>query len=180
MLSNLRERFCARESRNFIHTHAACAKQGLVVVSIRRATAADIERIHELISAIADYHEQAHYVRTDLDELRTAGFGEDPRFEVLLAEVGTEVVGFVSFTINYSIWLGQRFMLIDDVFVDAAHRGQNIGEALMFAARDRAKALGLGRVKWEVQTDNQAARRFYERLGARYYEKGVFAWDWTD
>ena len=139
----------------------------------------DVERIFELIGSIADYHQQSHLVRTNPDELLSAGFGEDPRFGVLLAESGDDVVGYVSYTVNYSIWLGMRFMLVDDLYVDTGHRGQGIGEALMNAARDEAEAQGLTRVKWEVNPANAGARRFYERLGADYYEKGVFAWDWT-
>ena len=47
-------------------------------------------------------------------------------------------------------------------------------------AKQQCETLGLSRMKWEVQTDNLDARRFYDNLGARYYEKGVFAWDWSE
>ena len=55
-----------------------------------------------------------------------------------------------------------------------------IAETLMLAAKAHCEQRGISRIKWNVQTDNMGARRFYERLGADYYEKGVFAWDLTE
>ena len=148
-------------------------------VIIREATAADAETVFSLIQAIAEHHGQLHLVRTNPAKLLAAGFEGDSKFSALLAELDGVTVGFVSYAINYSIWLGCDYMHIDDVYVDADTRGKGVGEALMYAAKQRCGELGLSRMKWEVQTDNLGARRFYDRLGARYYEKGVFAWDWT-
>lgn len=150
------------------------------MIKVRHATEADVERIFTLITAIAEYHDQSHYVLTNPDELLAAGFGGDPRFGALIAEYDQETVGFVSYAINYSIWLGRNYMHIDDVFIDADYRGKNIGEVLMREAQKLCNSQGISRIKWEVQKDNHGARRFYERLGASYYEKGVFAWDWSD
>lgn len=150
------------------------------MIKVRHATPSDVKQIFGLISAIAEYHDQSHYVLTGPDELLAAGFGDDPRFGAIVAEYDGNTVGFVSYTINYSIWLGRNYMHIDDVFVDADYRGKNIGETLMLEARNFCESLGISRIKWEVQKENHGARRFYERLGAEYYEKGVFAWDWSD
>ncbi|MGI9237967.1 MAG: GNAT family N-acetyltransferase [Woeseiaceae bacterium] len=137
-------------------------------------------RIFELITAIAEHHDQSRYVLTDPDELLAAGFGAAPNFSALLAEYDGDIVGFLSYSISYSIWLGRKYMHIDDVFVDEHYRGKNIGETLMLEAKKLCESLDISRIKWEVQTDNHGAKRFYGRLGAKYYEKGVFAWDWSD
>ena len=135
------------------------------MIKVRPATISDVDRVFELIHAIADHHGQSRFVRTNADEIRYSGFGDNPRLGVLLAEFNEQVVGFLSYTIDYSIWLGSDYFHIDDVYVDADFRGRNIGEALMLAAKERCNELGLDRLKWEVQTENAAARRFYERLG---------------
>jgi len=121
-----------------------------MTINIRHATDADVEHVFELIRAIADYHDQSHFVLTDSAELRAAGFGECPKYGVLLAEYGGKVVGFVSYTISYSIWLGRQYMNIDDLFVDSEHRGKEIGESLMLEARKHCEGLGISRIKWEV------------------------------
>lgn len=147
------------------------------MIAIRSAKSADVDRIYELIVAIADHHDQTRYVRTNPAELLAAGFGDEPSFGVLLAERDAAVVGYVSYTINYSIWRGRKYMNIDDVYVDANCRGRGIGEALMQGAKNHCNKLGITRIRWEVQTENRDAIRFYERLGAKYTEKGIFSWD---
>jgi ribosomal protein S18 acetylase RimI-like enzyme len=147
------------------------------MTTIRHAKSADIERIHELIVAIADHHNQSEFVLTDPGELLAAGFGNDPKFGVLLAEYDGSIVGYLSFTINYSIWLGNPYMNVDDVYIDSQCRGLGIGEALMREAKAHCQKLDISRVRWEVQKDNYNAIRFYKRLGAKFVEKGVFSWD---
>ncbi|MGI9288399.1 MAG: GNAT family N-acetyltransferase [Pseudomonadales bacterium] len=147
------------------------------MVTIREATSDDVDIVYELIIAIAAHHRQKQYVVTDKNELLNSGFGESPKFGVLLAEVAGEVAGYVSYTWNYSIWLGSRYMGIDDVFVWQKFRGQRVGEALMHKARDVSRTHGVSHIRWEVQKDNHAAIKFYQRLGATLDTKGVFRWD---
>lgn len=147
------------------------------MIKIRRASKDDAERLFELITAIAEHHNQARYVLTNQDELLAAGFGDNPKFGAMIAEYEGVTVGFVSYTIQYAIWLGRDYMRIDDVYVDANYRGKNIGERLMREARALCDTLGISRIKWEMQRDNEGARRFYERLGASYHDKDVFTWE---
>lgn len=146
------------------------------MISVRPATIEDMRALHALILALAEHHGQTQYVLTTPEELRRAGFGEAPRFGALLAEDAGTPVGFVSYTLSYSIWLGGPYMNIDDVFVQASHRGRGVGEALLHAARARCRELGVQRMRWEVQADNHGAIRFYERLGAAMQPKGIFRW----
>lgn len=131
----------------------------------------------ELIYAIAEHHDQTEYVLTNIPELLSSGFGNDPRFGVLLAEYNEATVGFLSFTINYSIWSGGDYLQIDDVYVDEKYRGKLIGESLMSGAKKYCQSVGISRLKWEVEKDNASAIRFYERLGANMTIKGVFSWN---
>jgi len=146
------------------------------MIEIRRADKDDVTRLFELITAIAEHHGQGRYVLTNPDELLAAGFGDNQKFGALIAEYDGATVGFVSYTMDYSIWLGSDYMRIDDIFVDSNFRGKNIGERLMREAKALCDNLGVPRIKWEMQRDNAAARRFYERLGASYHDKDVFTW----
>ena len=146
------------------------------MLAIRQADKSDVDRVYDLIMAIADHHDQAEYVLTDKTKLESAGFGEDPKFGVFLAEDDGSSAGFLSYTVNYSIWAGGSYMNIDDVFVYTRYRGKGVGEALMHESKKVCKTMGIARVRWEVQTDNDGAIRFYERLGAEYGEKGIFRW----
>ncbi|MDJ0709207.1 MAG: GNAT family N-acetyltransferase [Woeseiaceae bacterium] len=147
------------------------------MASIRRATAADASAVVELIKALAAHHGSTEFVRTDEDALLAAGFGEASDVGALVAEVDGAVAGFLSYTIRYSIWSGAHFMQIDDVFVRDEYRGDGLGATLMRESQRTCQELGLSQIKWEVEPDNVAAIRFYERLGATGYDKRLFRWN---
>lgn len=150
------------------------------MIAVRQATTDDAESLYSLIVAIAEHHSQVRYVMTSPDELLAAGLGDESKFGALIADYDGATAGFLSFTIDYSIWLGCDYMRIDDVFVHSRFRGKCIGEALMKEARAYCERIGISRIKWEMQRDNAGARRFYERLGAEGEDKEVFTWDWSD
>ncbi|MFC7049015.1 GNAT family N-acetyltransferase [Emcibacter nanhaiensis] len=146
------------------------------MLTIREATVDDVDIVYDLIMAIARHHGQEQYVGTSREELRRAGFDEPARFGVLLAEVDGEVAGYVSWTVPYSIWRGREFMQIDDLYVREKFRGRKVGAALMREARVLCRAWGLAVMKWEVESDNHGAIRFYQKLGAEVTEKGICRW----
>ena len=147
------------------------------MVTVREANISDIDIVYDLIIAIAKHHGQEQYVKTNKQNLIDSGFGKTPLFGVLLAEIDSEVAGYCSYTWNYSIWLGSNYMNIDDVFVWEKFRGQQVGEKLMFNAKEMCVTKGVSRIKWEVEQDNHGAIKFYERLGANINIKGLFSWD---
>ena len=146
-------------------------------VRVREAGVGDMDTLHALIRALASHEGQRAFVRCTPDDLRRDIAGPDPRFGALLAEVDARVAGFLTWTWLHSTWLGGRVMNIDDVFVLDDCRGRGAGEALMHAAHGAPRARGAPRLRWEVEADNAAAMRFYERLGARMRTKGLFAWE---
>lgn len=146
------------------------------MLTIRLATAKDVDAFYDLILGIARYHKQEQYIYTSKAELLSAGFSNNPKFEVLLAEYEGEIAGYISYTYNYSIWLGDAYVNIDDVFVKDAYRSKGIGEAMMKAIKKLAIEKGIPKIRWEVQSDNEKAIRFYKRLGAALKTKGIFSW----
>lgn len=147
------------------------------MVSIRKATAQDIDTLYDLIMGIAQHHGQEAYVKTSKEEMLSAGFGEKPQFGALLAEVEGKVAGYLSYTWNYSIWNGARYMNLDDLFVWSEYRSHGVGLKLMEVARDLCTQNSVLSIRWEVETKNARAIKFYEKLGARMTEKGIFKWD---
>ncbi len=58
-----------------------------------------------------------------------------------------------------------RNWLLNDLYVDAAHRKKGIGEALIKAAMDFAASKGAAFVQLETAIDNFTAQRLYENIG---------------
>jgi len=58
-------------------------------------------------------------------------------------------------------------IFLDDLFVDPAHRGSGVAEALIGALQARAAEEGLSVVRWITADDNYRARGLYDRLATR-------------
>jgi len=145
-------------------------------LEIRPARAEDAPALHALMRALARHEGADAALRIDLPALRRDGFGPQPRFHALLAEVAGSVVGYVSYAIVYSIWAGSTIIAIDDLYVEPNHRSCGAGQRLMEEVRATCIRDGHGYVRWTVERDNPRAIAFYERLGAKLQNKGVFAW----
>ena len=143
---------------------------------IRNATEKDIDAIYDSIIAIASHHDQEQFVQTSKEELLKSGFGKSPKFGVLLAEMDGDTAGFLSFTWEYSIWLGGKYMNIDDLFVYEQFRGKSIGKILMKKAQAHCLSQGVLHLRWEVEENNVAAIDFYQGLGVEFKVKGICHW----
>jgi GNAT superfamily N-acetyltransferase len=133
---------------------------------IRPAAPADVPAIARLIRGLAEYERLAQLVALDESRLRDHLFGPHPFAEVLLAEDAGQVVGFALFFHNYSTFLGQPGIYLEDLFVEPVHRGKGHGKALLTALARLAVDRGCGRLDWVVLDWNEPAIRFYKSLGA--------------
>lgn len=147
-----------------------------VALRVRPAQREDAPALYSMMQALARHEESSAALRIDLPAVQRDGFGESPRFHALLAEVDGRPVGYVSYTIAYSIWATTTIVAIDDLYVEPAHRRGGAGRRLMEEVRAICIRDGHGFVRWTVELDNPRAIAFYERLGARLRSKGVCTW----
>src|SRR2546421_12595703 len=102
----------------------------------------------------------------DEEELRRTLFGERPYAEVLIARLNRTPIGFALFFHNYSTFLAQPGIYLEDLFVLPEHRGVGAGKALLRGVARIAKQRNCGRFEWAVLDWNEPAIGFYEKLGA--------------
>jgi GNAT superfamily N-acetyltransferase len=141
---------------------------------LRSAELRDVQAIVGLIRELAEFEELTHLLQVTPEKLRPHLFGERPVAEALVAEAEVknggvprvEVVAFALFFTNFSTFLAQPGLYLEDLYVRPAHRGQGIGEALLRRLAELALARGCGRFEWSVLDWNANAIRFYERMGA--------------
>jgi len=127
----------------------------------------DVPIILDLIRGLGEYERLSHEIVATEDGLRKWLFGERPVAEVVLAYVDTVVVGFALFFHNFSTFLGRPGLYLEDLFVKPEWRGRGIGQRLLTHLAAIAVERGCGRMEWTVLDWNEAALRFYERMGAR-------------
>ena len=86
--------------------------------------------------------------------------------ELLVAELEGEVVGCLQLSVIPGLSRqGMTRGQLEGVRISSRHRGTRIGEALVRAAIERARALGCRVVQLTTDRSRVDAHRFYERLG---------------
>lgn len=134
---------------------------------IRPATEADVPLILRFIRELAEYERLLHEVVATEDKLRATLFGARPAAEVVIAEDDGEAVGFALFFHNYSTFLAQPGLYLEDLYVRPEARGRGVGRALLAHLARLARERECGRLEWWVLDWNESAIRFYRSLAAR-------------
>lgn len=134
--------------------------------SIRGAAPGDEQALFALILALAEYEKLSHVVTGSARRLAEDLFGPRPRAEAMLVEADAKVVAFALYFHNYSTFLTQSGLYLEDIFVLPEYRGRGIGKALLAQVAKLACERGCGRLEWSVLDWNVSAIGFYESLGA--------------
>ncbi len=135
-------------------------------LTLRFATRKDVPLVLGFIRALADFEKLAHEVVATEATLADSLFGNRPMAEVILAYAGHEPVGFALFFHNFSTFLGQPGIYLEDLFIQPASRGRGYGKQVLTHLARIARDRGCGRLEWSVLDWNEDAIRFYKRLGA--------------
>jgi ribosomal protein S18 acetylase RimI-like enzyme len=145
--------------------------------SIRPATPGDYARLCGLIRGLDEMHSAARpdMFRRSAKAPRSrdyiAKLIAGPSSALLVAEHGKALIGFVTVIVHdirgLPIHVPRRVAVVDNLFVDAAHRKRGCGRALMAAACKWAHGAGARDIEVSVHEFNREALRFYETLGYR-------------
>ena len=135
-------------------------------IRIRKATEKDTSIIYSLIKEIAEYEKLSHEVTATEEKIRETLFGSKSYTEVIIAEYENEPVGQALFFHNYSTFLAQPGIYLEDLFVRPKFRGKGIGKALLKSLVKIAEERNCARVEWVVLNWNKPAIDFYKNLGA--------------
>ncbi|WP_378946836.1 GNAT family N-acetyltransferase [Mesorhizobium sp. ANAO-SY3R2] len=134
-------------------------------ISIRHATVDDVPILLKAIVALAEHADDADEVACTEDDLRRFGFGENPAFEAIVAEVGGTFAGMCLFFPIFSSWFGRPGVFVQDLFVEERYRGLGLGERLLRHVAGLSRDRGGVYMRLSVDENNGRARDFYERLG---------------
>jgi GNAT superfamily N-acetyltransferase len=138
-------------------------------VAIRPAVPSDVPSLFNLIMALAEYEQLAHEVVGTIEALHEHLFGSSC-IEALVAECDGQAVGFALYFVNYSTFLTQPGLYLEDLFVLPHYRGVGVGKALLATLAKLALERGYGRLEWSVLDWNEPAIGFYKRIGAQITE----------
>ncbi|KYO28680.1 diamine acetyltransferase 2-like [Alligator mississippiensis] len=118
---------------------------------VRQAQAQDCNALLAMIHGIAEHHQLRHQVPIGAPDLQADGFGPNPFYHCLLAELlpgPGEVPG------------------PPNLYMEALYQGRGIGRTLLSEVAKVSLAHGCVEMKLMVMEGNHQAAAFYQGLGA--------------
>jgi GNAT superfamily N-acetyltransferase len=139
-----------------------------IAMEIRKAVEADISNLLPLMRELAEFEKYAEDFAVTEAVLRKQGFRHSPPdFHCLVAEEGSELVGFVVYYFVPFTYRAKPNLIIKELYVAGQRRSRGIGRLLMEAVAKEAARTGCGMIKWWVAKWNKRGIEFYKRFGAK-------------
>ena len=143
---------------------------------IRKAEDKDINQILVLLSQVLEIHAK---LRPDIFVSGTTKYNneylknmlDDPDTFIDVAVEGDTVLGYAIYEIINpkfeSTMKPNKTLYLDDLCVGENHRGKHVGTALFEHVTSEAKKLGCYSVNLYAWEGNEAAKKFYKKVGMR-------------
>ena len=138
-----------------------------MTITIRRATIDDAARWRELWAGYCAFYEvtmgadvTAHTWRRILDPT-------SPVHCTVACDANGGVQGICNYILHDNTWTLTQVCYLEDLFVDAAVRGQQYGKALIDWLVEQMNVQAWSRIYWMTKEDNAYARRLYDRYTPR-------------
>ncbi|MCB9565098.1 MAG: GNAT family N-acetyltransferase [Kofleriaceae bacterium] len=129
-------------------------------LELRRARPGDAAGVGALVEQLGYASDGRGFTETFTQVVR------HPEAAVFVIAEGVRVVGYVAVSHRPQIHLGGRLATIDELAVDADHRGQGLGSFLLDQALELARGLGCVRIEVSTRRSRDSyARGFYVRHG---------------
>ena len=126
-------------------------------------------QLEALLTMIAAY--QGFYGAEDIRTERNRSFFRrfiSPSNEgaMIGAWRGERLVGYACLYWHFSSTRAVETVLMNDLYVEEAVRGEGVGRALIEASAEVARERGAHHLEWTTRPDNTTAQRLYDSTGA--------------
>lgn len=138
--------------------------------TFRSAEAKDVDQIMRLVKELAVFELAPDEVINTEAQMLNDGFGSNPLFKCVLAEMEDKIIGFALYYYRYSTWKG-KCLYLEDLYILEPYRQNGVGQRLFDEIIERAKNENCRRINWQVLDWNEPAIKFYEKNKAGF-DKG--------
>jgi ribosomal protein S18 acetylase RimI-like enzyme len=142
-------------------------------VQVRQATFKDVPAIMAIMRRVVPLMRASGNLQWDDEYPSVAVFERDvDRAQLWVAEMESGLVGVAAITTdqepeytNVGWDISESAIVVHRVAVDPAFRGQGIAEALMLQAESVARSRGIGVLRVDTNTQNEATQKLFPKLG---------------
>ncbi len=133
-----------------------------MTIAIRSANPEDRSRCLELLAALSSF------AGGSIDPGAGSMFDrllDQSRGQIIIAEEGGQVLGMASVSYNCAMRYGGEYCQLEELIVDPAGRGKNIGGFLVQRTIDNARARGCKEYGLYLVEATEQNQPFYEKYG---------------
>ena len=140
-------------------------------IKIREAVSEDLVSVLPLIERFVEFgppawRDQESMIRKTEDSISGVFQNLPVNGGVWIAEgQHGEALGMIIVKIMKDYFTSKPYVHISELVVDSGVEGRGLGSRLLEKAEEYARSRGLDRIALEVFSDNQSARKFYEKRG---------------
>jgi ribosomal protein S18 acetylase RimI-like enzyme len=131
-------------------------------LQIRAGKPEDLKAVLRLIKELAEYERAPDEVSNTESMMLRDGFGNQPHYGILVAELDGHITGTAIHYVRYSTWKGPMLYL-EDIIVQEKYRGRGIGSLLFEACATYSREKDYAGMMWQVLAWNTPAINFYKK-----------------
>jgi GNAT superfamily N-acetyltransferase len=135
-------------------------------IALRDAVPGDEGLVAHFVRQLAVYEKLEDQATGTPEMFARALFGTPPRVFAMLVEDAGRPIGLALYYFNFSTFMAQPGLYLEDIFVEPEYRGRGIGKAIFRKLASRALDEGCARMEWSVLDWNAPSIAFYRSLGA--------------
>jgi len=141
---------------------------------IRNCEISDLPKLVILCQKHAEFEKADFSPEGKEEKLKKAIFNKNPKLFCLVVATKETIVGYVSYTFDFSTWDAATFMYMDCLFLEEEARSFGIGEVLIEKLKEIATKNNCVNIQWQTPEFNERAIKFYNRIGAKGKDKVRF------
>lgn len=138
---------------------------------IRNSIESDLDKLIDLCQKHAAYERASYHKQGKKEHLKKALFSEEKVLNCLIVEVSGEIIGYATYTFDFSTWDAEKFIYLDCLYLEDDFRSYGIGQALIEKIEEIGKSQNCINMQWQTPDFNVRAIKFYNRIGASGKEK---------
>jgi ribosomal protein S18 acetylase RimI-like enzyme len=142
------------------------------MTDIRPATPSDLEAVLALHRDF--FAEDGYAFREEESRANLARLLEEPTLgRVFVMGEDGRVIGYLVLTFGFSLELGGRDGLVDELYVSSGHRGRGLGTRALDAAEAACREAGIRTLHLVVERYKDGAQALYRRMGFVAHQRDV-------